>query len=156
MTGIRLSRIPNGSKLILIGDWYKRPGNGWHVACYFYGEYGRPFRKGFPVDLLPALIPGTIYPGTSAENKAERYSGVFKVSSIAEWEKFRYNELPRSLRRLCKYSTEIADQVVYRMEAKDRIYWLPAIELARILFFSLVRSGKGCSLSRQYMAVSQG
>ena len=135
MTGISLSRIPKGSKLILIGDWYKRSGNGWHIACYFFGEDGHHFRRGFPVDLLPALIPGTIYPGTSTENKAERNSGVFKVSSIAEWETFRYNELPCSLRRLRKYSTEIADQVVYRMEAKDRIYWLPAIELARMLFF---------------------
>ena len=135
MTGIGLSGIPEWSKLVLIGDWYKRPGNGWRVACYFLGEDGRFFRKGFPVDLLPALIPGTIYPGTSAENKAERNSGFFKVSSIAEWEELRYNELPRSLQRLHKYSTEIADQVVYRMEAKHRIYWLPAIELARILFF---------------------
>ena len=135
MTGVRLSGIPNGSKLVLIGDWYKKPGNDWYVACYFSGGDQRPFNKGFPVDLLPALIPGTVYPRTSAKNEAKGYTGVFKVPSIAGWKKCRYIELPRSLRRLRKFSNQIADQFVYRMEVKDRIYWLPAIELARMLFF---------------------
>ena len=58
---------------------------------------------------------------TSTKNEAKGYTGVFKVPSIADWEKCRYSELPRSLRRLRKYSNEIADQVVYRMKDKDRI-----------------------------------
>ena len=138
MTGISLSGIPKGSKLILIGDWYKKPGNKWYVSCYFSGEDQRPFTEGLPVDLLPGLIPGTVYPMTSTKNEAKGYTGVFKVPSIADWEKCRYSELPRSLRRLRKFSNQIADQVVYRMKAKDRIYWLPAIELARMLFFHSV------------------
>ena len=67
--------------------------------------------------------------------KAKGYTGVFKVPSIADWKQCRYRDLPRSLRRLRKFSNQIADQVVYRMEAVDRIFWLPAIELARMLFF---------------------
>ena len=135
MTGISLSGIPKGSKLILIGDWYKKPGNGWYVTCYFSVEGQRPFSKGFPVDLLPALIPGTVYPRTSTKNEAKAYTGVFNAPSIADWKICRYSELPRSLLRLREFSNQIADQVVYRMEARDRIFWLPAIELARMLFF---------------------
>ena len=135
MTGISLSGIPEGSKLILIGDWYKKPGNDWYVTCYFSVEGQRPFSKGLPVDLLPFLIPGTGYPRTSTENEAKGYTGVFKVPSIADWKQCHYRDLPRSLRRLRKFSNQIADQVVYRMEARDRIFWLPAIELARMLFF---------------------
>ena len=99
MTGVSLSGIPNGSKLILIGDWYRKPGNDWYVACYFSGADQRPFNRGFPVDLLPALIPGTVYPRTSTKNEAKGYTGVFKVPSIADWKKCRYIDLPRSLRR---------------------------------------------------------
>ena len=139
MTGIRLSGIPEGSKLILIGDWYKKSGNYWYVTCYFSVEGQRPFSKGLPVDLLPALIPGTVYPSTSTENKAKGYTGVFKVPSIADWKQCHYRDLPRSLRRLRKFSNQIADQVVYRMEARDRIFWLPAIEFARMLFFHSVK-----------------
>ena len=135
MTGIRLSGIPEGSKLILVGDWYKTPGNDWHVACYFSDEDNRPFKKDLPVDLLPALVPGSVYPGTSDENTVKGYPGVFKVPPVADWEKFRYDELPRSLRRLRMFSNQIAEQVVYRLEAGNRIHWLPAIELARVLFF---------------------
>ena len=135
MTGISLSGIPKGSKLILIGDWYRKPGNGWYVACYFFSEDGRHFKKGFPVDLLPALIPGTVYPSTSTENKAKGYTGVFKVPSIADWKQCRYRDLPPSLRRLPKFSYQIRNQIVYRMVATDRIFWLPATELARMLFF---------------------
>ena len=135
MTGIKLSGIPEGSKLVLIGDWYKTPGNDWHVACYFSDEDNRPFKEDLPVDLLPALVPGTVYPGTSDENTAKGYPGVFKVPPVADWKKFRYDDLPRSLRRLRRFSNQIADQVVYRMEAGNRTHWLPAIELARILFF---------------------
>ena len=71
MTGISLSGIPKGSKLILIGDWYKKSGNDWYVTCYFSVEDQRPFSKGLPVDLLPALIPGTVYPRTSTENEGK-------------------------------------------------------------------------------------
>ena len=135
MTGISLSGIRTGAKLILIGDWYKEPGNDWYVTCYFSVEGQRPFSAGFPVVLLPALIPGTVYPRTSTENKAKGYTGVFTVPDIAEWKERRYSDLPQSLRRLHGCSDQIADQVVYRMEAGDRIFWLPAIELARMLFF---------------------
>ena len=135
MTGISLSGIPKGSKLVLIGDWYKKSGNDWYVACYFLDEDQRPFSKGVPVDLLPALIPGTVYPRTSTKNEAEGYTGIFKVPSIIGWKKCRYGDLPRSLRRLRKFSNQIRNQIVYRMVAKDRIFWLPATELARMLFF---------------------
>ena len=148
MTGISLSGIPKGSKLILIGDWYKKSGNDWYVTCYFLDEDQRPFSKGFPVDLLPALIPGTVYPRTSTKNEAKAYTGVFNAPSIADWKICRYSELPRSLLRLREFSNQIADQVVYRMEARDRIFWLPAIELARMLFFH--------SLGVVEAAVSQG
>lgn len=135
MTGLSVSGIPKGSKLVLIGDWYRKPGKGWYVACYFLGEDHKPFRMGMPVDLLPALTPGAVYPRASTQSEAKGYTGVFKVPAMCEWEKCCYSELPRSLRRLREFSGQIGGQVVYRLKTEERVYWLPAIELARMLFF---------------------
>lgn len=135
MTGISLNSVPQGSKLILVGDWYIKPGEGWYVACYFLNEDHQPFRRGFPVDLLPALIPGTVYPRTASQNEAKGYTGTFKVSAMSHWEKCSYSDLPSTLRRLHYFSNEIRDQVVYRLEIEEWVYWLPATELARMLFF---------------------
>jgi hypothetical protein len=121
--------------LILIGDWYKNPGEGWKVACYFLSEDSEVIRKGLPVDLLPALIPGSIYPRSSVENRSTGYSGTFKVPAMERWERCHYRDLPHSLKRMRKFSDEIDSQIIYRFDSGGRIMWLPAAELARMLFF---------------------
>ena len=88
-----------------------------------------------PADLLPILAGGTKFPRETTENKAKGWTGTFKLPSPDLWKRFRYRDLPYTLKRAVEFSEEIAEGIVYRLEVNDRTYWLPAIELARMLFF---------------------
>ena len=134
MTEYSLRSLPSGSKLILIGDWFRNPGQGWQVVCYFLNKNKEPFRKKMPIDLLPALIPGTEYPRLSAEYVTRGYTGRFNVPSVNGWVKMTYADLPKSLLRLDEFHDQIASQVIYRIPIDNRVIWLPAAELARMLF----------------------
>lgn len=132
---IGISGIPKGSKLILLGDWYRKLGNDWHVVCYFWhGEEGE-FRKSLPIDMLPTLTAGTKFPRELIENFAQGWTGTFQAPNIKHWHKCRYGDIPKSLHRAGRYSDQVDDSVVYRLYSAGRTYWLPAIELARMLFF---------------------
>lgn len=135
MTDYRLSSVPEGSKLILMGDWFRNPGQRWHVVCYFSDAEKKVFRKPLPVDLIPALTLGASFPRTSCDNDRKRYTGRFIVPPMDEWEKVIYADLPTSLKRLHEYSDQIGGQVVYRFNSNERVIWLPATELARMLYF---------------------
>ncbi|MGO0309644.1 Tn7-like element transposition protein TnsE [Endozoicomonas acroporae] len=135
MNGIGIRGVSKGSRLVLLGDWYFKPGQGWFVVCYFFNQEGKPYRQSFPVDLLPGLIPGMTYPASINQYETSGYTGTFKVPDMSEWKKYRYRELPRSLKRLREYSEQIDQQVVYFFEVGNKGYWLPVTELARMLFF---------------------
>ncbi|MGI2028333.1 hypothetical protein [Endozoicomonas acroporae] len=113
MNGIGIRGVSKGSRLVLLGDWYFKPGQGWFVVCYFFNQEGKPYRQSFPVDLLPGLIPGMTYPASINQYETSGYTGTFKVPDMSEWKKYRYRELPRSLKRLREYSEQIDQQVVY-------------------------------------------
>lgn len=120
---------------MMIGDWFRKPGKGWHVTCYFTNAENQIIRKGVPVDLLPALTTGTTYPRTSTENKAKGYTGTFGLPEMSNWYKCQYSDLPSSLKRLYEVSDQIDNQVLFRIEDSIRTYWLPISELARMLYF---------------------
>lgn len=120
---------------MLLGNWYRKPGAGWYVTCYFTDTENTLFRKGVPVDLLPALTTGTTYPRTSVENLARGYTGTFRVPTFSTWQKCTYSELPVSLKRLRECAEQIDSQIVFKLEDFEKTYWLPAAELARMLFF---------------------
>lgn len=135
MSGITVTHIPEGSKLIVLGNFCRAPGEGWKVACYFLDEQKKSFRKDLPVDLLPTLIPGAVFPLFSTENKAAGYTGTSKLPAMNNWEVCRYKDLPDSLKRMQKYAKEIDTQIIYKLHSGNRILWLPAMELSRMLFF---------------------
>lgn len=135
MSGISLSHLPNGSKLVILGNFCKVPGEGWKVACYFLDEQKNSFRKDLPVELLPTLIPGAVFAQFPTENKAAGYTGTSKLPAMQYWEVCRYKDLPDSLKRMRKYAKEIDTQIIYKLHSGNRILWLPAIELSRMLFF---------------------
>ncbi len=135
MTGISIANIPKGSKLMMLGDWYLKPGCGWYVSCYFTNPNKELIRKGLPIDLLPALTTGTTYPRTSVENKVKGYTGTFRVPNMSDWQVCKYGDMPHSLLRLQECAEQIENQVVYRLNDVFKTYWLPASELARMLFF---------------------
>lgn len=131
---IGIRGIPKGSKLILLGDWYRKSGADWRIVCYFLYQEKETFRKSLPVDLLPTLAAGTTFPRETTEIEKQPWTGTFKLPNQSEWKKLRYHDLPQSLKRANKYSEELENGVVYRFDVDGTIYWLPAIELARMLF----------------------
>lgn len=137
MAEVSIDGIPAGSKLILVGDWFRNPGHDWCATCYFWNENENPktIRRGIPIALLPTMIPGITFPRKTSENQAQGYTGTFSAPPMGKWKKCSYRDLPASLKRLPCFSEEISNQVIYRLEIHHKIYWLPASELARMLFF---------------------
>lgn len=132
---ISLRGIPKGSKLILLGDWYRKAGNDWKVVCYFWHDEEGTIRRSLPIDMLPTLTVGSKFPRETLENVAQGWTGTFQVPNITQWKKCRYGDIPRSLHRADQYSEQVDDSIVYRLDSAGRTYWLPAMELARMLFF---------------------
>lgn len=132
---IGIRGIPKESKLLILGDWYQNPGKGWKVVCYFHNLELGYFRKALPVDLLPALIAGIVYPRTSIENKALGWTETFKLPKQKSWQKSSFKNLPVSLRRAHMFADQFENGVLYQIKAGGKTYWLPASEAARMLFF---------------------
>ncbi|WP_421781250.1 hypothetical protein [Kiloniella litopenaei] len=132
---ISIRGIPKNSKLMLLGDWYRKPGNNWRVVCYFYSKHLGYFRKSLPVDMLPTLILGTQFPKTASKNEIKGWTGTFKLPDQSKWQKLNYSDLPLSLQRAVEFSEEFDNGFIYRMEEGNRVYWLPLTELCRMLFF---------------------
>lgn len=132
---IGIRGIPKESKLILLGDWYQNPGQEWKVICYFYRDDLGYFRKGLPIDLLPALVPGTVFPRISTENKAQGWTETIMLPQQDSWKKVDFRQLPRTLKRVDDFSEQFDNCVLYRIETDEKLYWLPIAEVARMLFF---------------------
>nr|WP_315476476.1 hypothetical protein [uncultured Undibacterium sp.] len=132
---IGIRGIPKESKLLILGDWYRKPGQEWKVVCYFHSQELGNFRKELPVDLLPALTIGATYPRSSTENKAQGWTATIKLPKQSEWEKGHFSDLPESLKRAQEYSDQFKNCVLYRIPVNEKVYWLPSSELARMLFF---------------------
>ena len=45
---IGIRGIPKESKLLLLGDWYQKPGKEWRVVCYFHNKDSGNIRKSLP------------------------------------------------------------------------------------------------------------
>jgi hypothetical protein len=132
---IGIRGIPKGSKLMILGDWYRRPGQEWKIVCYFHNQEQGYFREALPIDLLPALAVGTHFPRTSTENKAQGWTETIILPEQAEWRRMTYRDVPESLQRAHEFSGQFENGIVYRILSGGKVYWLPAIELARMLFF---------------------
>lgn len=132
---IGIRGIPKGSKLLILGDWYQKPGEEWKVVCYFHNTELGYIRRALPVDLVPALIPGTVFPRTYTESKAQGWTETIMLPRQGTWQKACFGDLPASLKRAHKYSDQFEDSILYRIEIGQKVYWLPISEVARMLFF---------------------
>ncbi|WP_370980060.1 Tn7-like element transposition protein TnsE [Agaribacterium sp. ZY112] len=132
---ISLKNIPTDSKLLILGDWFRRPGEGWKVVCYFHNKEKGHFRKSFPIDLLPLLISGLTFPTNSKANKTQGWTGTAMLPEQELWEKASFTDLPDELKRSQNYSEQFENNKVYRITKGEKTYWLPLYELARALFF---------------------
>ena len=132
---IGIRGIPKESKLLLLGDWYQKPGREWRVVCYFYNKDLGNIRKSLPIDLLPALISGVVFPRTSTENKAQGWTETVMLPRQNSWEKTSFRDLPSTLKRAYGLAGQFDHCVMYRIKIDEKVYWLPISEVARMLFF---------------------
>lgn len=132
---ISIRGIPKDAKLLVLGDWYRNPEQDWKVVCYFHSQEQGFFRRALPVDLLPALVTGTVFPRSSTENKAQGWTETVKLPKQGYWQKLHFSDLPESLKRAQVFSEQFDHCVLYRIAVNEKVYWLPSSELARMLFF---------------------
>jgi hypothetical protein len=132
---IGIRGIPKDSKLLILGDWFEKGGTEWKVVCYFHSHKLGYFRRALPIDLLPALIPGVVFPRSSTENKAQGWTETIKLPSQEHWNKQTFKDLPASLQRANKFSAQFENGLLYRIKIGSKVYWVPVSELARMLFF---------------------
>jgi hypothetical protein len=135
---VSITQIPDGSKLMLIGDWFQNPGGDWQVVCYFKEASGSYFRKPLPIDLLPALTVGKTYPLTEAVNHKTGFTSAFVLPKQDTWELVTYAEMPQSLQKkhlLKEFEGQIEHQLIYKIQLEEYTMWLPLNEFARMLLF---------------------
>lgn len=132
---VYFKNIPAGAKLILLGNFYRRHNSDWRVVAYFFTAEGEQIRRNFPIEALPALVVGATYPLTESENGQRGYRGSVTPPKTASWSKHRYQEIPAFLKRMGDFEDQVRDLVIYKFTIGDKKYWVPAIELARVLFF---------------------
>lgn len=154
---IGIRAIPEESKIMMIGDWYKKPGKGWRVVCYLYHDEFKLFKSSFPVDLLPLLIMGSVFPVKPAESQIKGLTGTIKLPEKQVWERKTFKDLPEPLISAKRYLKEFENNAIYKIPIGKKIYWLPKIELARILFFhssevvrSAIYEGNALQLGKSY------
>lgn len=119
-----------------MGDLYRENnGEGWKIACYFVTPENETIRRGFPIEMLPMLTCGATYPSNLATSDSLGYRGRVNLPEMNRWIKATYGELPNSLKRMARYSDQIANQKLIGIEADDKIVWIPVLELARRLHY---------------------
>lgn len=126
--------IPAGTKLIVLGDLYRKPYEGWNIVGYFRLPNHLTRRIPFPVDALMALSPGRTYPIEDSLLEPTGYKDKFILPSVNEWELSTFQELPESLKRMEEYGEQVVQQKVFRIKTSQYICWLPTIELAKKLY----------------------
>jgi len=135
---VGITSIPDGSTLMLVGDWFQNSGSDWKVVCYFKSADGVFFRKSLPIDLLPALTVGKTYPLTDIVNHKTGFTSTFILPKQDAWELVTYADMPQSIKKrqlLTAFEDEIEHQLVYKIKLAEYTMWLPLNELARMLFF---------------------
>jgi hypothetical protein len=135
MDEIGIQNIPEDSKLLMLGDWFRKPGEDWQVVCYFFNNQQGNFRKALPIDFLPTLVAGNHFPRKLLDNKVQGYTGSFQLPKLSEWEKCHFRDLPKTLHRANKFYDQLENCVIYKIKDGGKTYWIPSSELARILFF---------------------
>ncbi|MCW8930090.1 MAG: Tn7-like element transposition protein TnsE [Gammaproteobacteria bacterium] len=129
-------QVPDNSKLVLLGDFFKKRNGDWRVVAYFQLESGGRIKKAFPIDALPFLTPGSHFPPENIIKNINGYKGTFVLPSMEQWQKTTLSEMPNELKRMQEYKEQVSTQVVYKLKVDGYSYWLPVIELARRLHFN--------------------
>lgn len=129
-------QIPNGSRLLAVGNFFraKTPAAQWQLAALFERN-GQLQLQRFAQEMSCVLAVGREFLGE--EGAPYRPSGFKKtvvLPAIDTWRERQLGECPRLARRLAANS-EISGQRCFVFEVDGLTVWLPKFELARKMFF---------------------
>ncbi len=129
-------QIPNGSRLLAVGNFFRAPTPAaeWRLAALFERN-GQLQLQRFAQEMSCVLAVGREFLGE--EGAPYRPSGFKKtvvLPAIDTWRERPLGECPRLARRLAA-NPEISGQRCFVFEVDGLIVWLPKFELARKMFF---------------------
>ena len=129
-------QIPNGSRLLAVGNFFRAPTSAaeWRLAALFERN-GQLQLQRFAPEMSCVLAVGREFLGE--EGAPYRPSGFKKtvvLPAIDTWRERQLGECPRLARRLAA-NPEISGQRCFVFEVDGLTVWLPKFELARKLFF---------------------
>lgn len=130
------SQIPNGSKLLAVGNFFRAPtpSSEWRLAALFERN-GQLQPQRFAKEMSCVLAVGREFLGN--EGAPYRSSGFKKtvvLPAIDTWRERQLGECPRLARKLAA-NPEISGQRCFVFEVDGLTVWLPKFELARKMFF---------------------
>jgi len=70
-----LKKIPNNSKLLLIGDLFKQKNREWRIIGYYLTEDRRIISHSVPIDALPILTMGSTFPLNDTNRVLNGFTG---------------------------------------------------------------------------------
>lgn len=140
MTGVEIqeveiAKVPKNSELVIIGDWYKKPGQIWRVVCYFYNDNMGYFRRSFPVEVLTSLNYKSSFSNLNTDDAIGLTSKALSLSYGYKLKPVTYQDLPECLLSAKTYLDQFKNGRVFNVTVENIVYWIPAVELARVLFF---------------------
>lgn len=129
-------QIPNGSRLLAVGNFFRAPTPAaeWRLAALFERN-GQLQLQRFAQEMSCVLAVGREFLGE--EGAPYRPSGFKKtvvLPAIDTWRERQLGECPRLARRLAA-NPEISGQRCFVFEIDGLTVWLPKFELARKMFF---------------------
>lgn len=129
-------QIPPGSKLLAVGNFYRKSSldDRWRLGAIFERD-GESQLQRFSLETACILAVGREFPG---EDGAPYRLGGFKktlvLPAISTWQEKSLGSCPRLQRRLAA-NPEISGQRCFVFETSGVTVWMPKFELARKLFF---------------------
>jgi len=135
VTRATIRSIPNKSQLRHLGNCFRRKDSdgSWKIAAQYYvGE--KETNKRFDFGMMPVLALRRRYDKDGDPRfTTSGYHQTLTLPPIAAWQKTTIHDFPKFSRRTTK--PEHQNQACFHFKTNDVDVWLPALELARTLFF---------------------
>ncbi|GEM_PF-4631792 len=141
MSKTQLKVIKHGSKLVAIGNLFKRTTDkDWQCSTYFQAETFKSGNKTdkytSAIDLLPFFAKGRVYyKEDSLTFKQTGFEATIELPEKNTWQKQTMSKNAYFSDYLKKEHRELGFQNGFKFETNGKIVFLPSIELARVLFF---------------------
>lgn len=128
--------IPMGDTLLSFGDCFLADDASWKISCFFKSLDHVITKVDLPAETISSLGIGRSYGNgfNTIGAAGMEYLPYLRLPPVSSWEKLTMADVPAWLYK--PYSCEECwRQKVYKISYKERIVWIPVIELARYVFF---------------------